>query len=355
MIVGIVLGLYAVAAARSERWFPASRLWPALAIGVGVLAIGTVFSENRRISLDFLAYGVLLAGLYLLLRGILADADLRPRLGAAIVILAFGVNVAYLAVVVGDWLTWWQVLGRLAVPPLRPFYEGLTYGNPGLVAAMAVMASVSATAQLGWDSRRSKAVVAVLWVLTTAVVFVSGTRGAWVALAVTAVAAGLLFAAQGDAPSRVRGVLATDRGRAIAIVIGIVVVVGIVLFGPAVADRVLFGGEGGRFSYWTAALRMFGDAPLTGVGPGMWAPERILHTAVGELDFYIPHAHNVYLQTAAESGDRGARRGGRRAGAGRAADLGSASNAATPSPDGGPSPRSWPRSTSASTSCSTCS
>ena len=74
------------------------------------------------------------------------------------------------------------------------------------------------------------------------------------------------------------------------------------VFGPTVADRVLFGNDGGRISYWTAAIRMFTDAPVTGVGPGMWAPQRIFHTAEGELDFYIPHAHNVYLQTAADSG-----------------------------------------------------
>ena len=46
---------------------------------------------------------------------------------------------------------------------------------------------------------------------------------------------------------------------------------------------------------------MFVDAPITGVGPGMWAPERILHTDEGELDFYIPHAHNLVFQTAAPS------------------------------------------------------
>ncbi len=75
------------------------------------------------------------------------------------------------------------------------------------------------------------------------------------------------------------------------------------MFGPTVADRVLFGSDGGRISYWTAAdPHVHATRRLTGVGPGMWAPERIFHTAEGEIDFYIPHAHNVYLQTAAESG-----------------------------------------------------
>ena len=34
----------------------------------------------------------------------------------------------------------------------------------------------------------------------------------------------------------------------------------------------------------------------------MWAPERILHTAEGELDYYIPHAHSLVFQTAADLG-----------------------------------------------------
>ncbi len=81
------------------------------------------------------------------------------------------------------------MLGRFAIPPLRPFFEGLTYGNPGLVAAMAVLLSISASAQLGGGTRRSKAAIVVLWVLTTTVVIVSGTRGAWLALGLTAVVA----------------------------------------------------------------------------------------------------------------------------------------------------------------------
>ncbi len=302
VIVGVVLALYLVAAWRSPSWFPASRLWPALAIGVGVLAIDTVFSRNPRISLDFLAYGVLLAALYLLLRSILVHPELRVRLGAAMVILAFVLDVAYLAVVVSDWREYWQVLGRFSIPPLRPFFEGLTYGNPGLVAAMAVLVSVSASAQLGGATRRSQAAIAVLWALTTTVVIVSGTRGAWLALALTGVVALAMWIAGGRARTRLGALVGTTPGRVALAGIAIVGVAGIIVFGPTVADRVLFGNDGGRISYWTAALRMFSDAPITGVGPGMWAPQRILHTAEGEIDFYIPHAHNVYLQTAADSG-----------------------------------------------------
>ena len=117
VIVGVVLAIFLIAAMRSSHWFPRSRLWPALAVGIAVLAIDTVFSRNPRISLDFLAYGVILAALYLLLCAMLARDDLRPRLGAAMVILAFALDLAYMAAVVSGWVTWWGVLGSDACRP----------------------------------------------------------------------------------------------------------------------------------------------------------------------------------------------------------------------------------------------
>ena len=151
---------------------------------------------------------------------------------------------------------------------------------------------------------------------------VSGTRGAWLALGLTAVVALGLWLAGGRARDRVGAIVGTTQGRVALAGVAIVAVVGLVVLGPTVADRVLFGNDGGRISYWTAAIRMFTDAPVSGVGPGMWAPQRIFHTAEGELDYYIPHAHNVYLQTAADSGLIGLVCGRGRVRAGRAARLG---------------------------------
>lgn len=42
--------------------------------------------------------------------------------------------------------------------------------------------------------------------------------------------------------------------------------------------------------------------PLTGGGPGTWVADRMAWTNAGEPDYYIPHAHNIYAQTAAEHG-----------------------------------------------------
>ena len=47
---------------------------------------------------------------------------------------------------------------------------------------------------------------------------------------------------------------------------------------------------------------MFASAPVTGHGAGTWVADRIALTQATETDYYIPHAHNLYAQTAAEHG-----------------------------------------------------
>ena len=75
-----------------------------------------------------------------------------------------------------------------------------------------------------------------------------------------------------------------------------------VVFGPAMIDRFAGYGDGGRPTYWATAIRMFQDAPLLGQGPGTWMVRRMAFTEPGEFDYYQPHAHDQYLQTAAELG-----------------------------------------------------
>jgi tetratricopeptide (TPR) repeat protein len=302
VIAGLVLGAWGVAAWRSDRWAPRSAIWPAIAASLGALAVSTILSRNPRISLDFLAYAVLLWGLYLLLRALLVDPAIRPRMGAAMIILGVVLGVAYLAACMLRWLPWWELVGRLAIPPMRPWYEGLTYGNPGLVAAMAALTWLAAVGHLGLGSRWARLVAVLLGLLAVVVIVVSGTRGAWLAVAATLVA-GLGLALARDEGRRAASL--AMRSTASRVIVLAVVAVGAALVavgGPLIADRFVTSGEGGRTAYWAASVRMFADAPLTGVGPGMWAPQRIVHTEVPELDFYIPHAHNLYVQVAADLG-----------------------------------------------------
>jgi hypothetical protein len=70
----------------------------------------------------------------------------------------------------------------------------------------------------------------------------------------------------------------------------------------ALLPRLNAGGADLRASFIAASLRMFQAAPLTGRGPGAWGPDRIAFTDASEIDYYIPHAHNVPAQTLAEFG-----------------------------------------------------
>ena len=102
--------------------------------------------------------------------------------------------------------------------------------------------------------------------------------------------------------SRLGGRLTGRRGMAVvAVAIGVVVVAALAV-GPAMLDRFLNAGDGGRPSYFAAATRMWQDAPLLGHGPGTWAAERVAWLAPTDLDYVVPHAHDVYLQTLAELG-----------------------------------------------------
>jgi tetratricopeptide (TPR) repeat protein len=97
--------------------------------------------------------------------------------------------------------------------------------------------------------------------------------------------------------------LVRQRWIRVALALAAIVSVPLALaFGPGILFRVGAGGEAGRVTFFSAAIRMFESSPLAGVGPGGWAANRILQTPAGEIDYYVPHAHNLYLQTAAEFG-----------------------------------------------------
>ncbi len=94
----------------------------------------------------------------------------------------------------------------------------------------------------------------------------------------------------------------TRRAFRLALIpVAIVAALAVVFLGPIVLNR-LGAGDGGRLEIWATALRMFEDAPLLGTGPGTWMIERVAYQEAGELNWYQPHAHSQYFQTAAELG-----------------------------------------------------
>ena len=193
------------------------------------------------------------------------------------------------------------------MPPLRPYAESLTFGNPSAVLTMTVLFACSAVATIGLGSIPRRIVAGSIVVLAGSAALISGSRAGWLALALTMVVIG------GTARRRrrsttpgahaPRGAAARnpgpDRGRPWS---AVGVVAGAFALGPAIIRRLTEGGEDLRINYLLAAQRMLAESPLVGTGPGTWVIQRIRYTYAPETNYYIPHAHNIYAQTASELG-----------------------------------------------------
>ncbi len=305
VLAGLALGVWAFVAWRRPEWRPRSVLLPAIAACLASLAISTVFSRHPRLSVEYLGYAIVLAALYLLLVRILAQPWFRARMAALITALAVVIGGLFLVRVVGHWIDWWGLVGRISVPPLRPNFESLTFGNPAAVMTMSVLLTTVGVASIGVSSPGRRVVSGGLVVAAGLVTLLSGSRAGWLSVAGAIIASTviLLITPSGRGHARVlAGRLRSTAGR-IAVALGAVgLAAGAAALAPAVLLRTGAGGEDLRLGYLQAATRMFAESPIFGTGPGTWVAQRILYTDPPTVDYYIPHAHNVYAQTLAELG-----------------------------------------------------
>jgi hypothetical protein len=95
-------------------------IWPAFVVALGVFAVGTALSPTARLGLDYLAWSVLLTGLYLLLVRLWADSFFRQRMGALVVGLCAMLSLTYIAIVALRWVNWWSLVGAIRTPPCDP-------------------------------------------------------------------------------------------------------------------------------------------------------------------------------------------------------------------------------------------
>jgi O-antigen ligase len=312
-IAAVGVAAWAALAWRRPAWRPSTSLWPALALALGSLTISTIVSRDQRVSLEYLGYAIVLVALYLLLVRLFADPFFRTRLIAFGTMLFVVTTVLYLGQVAMGWLDWWSLLGHLGVPPLRPGFGGLTYGNPSAALTMVVLLAVVPAATYGLG-RRGPIVIAAIVAAVAVVALTSGSRAGWFALGITAAGAVVAWLSGAARRARLR-VLAGEirrspRMRGLAGVVALAVALGVLVLAPGVARRLLDGGEDLRLAYVVAALRMFGSAPIVGTGPGTWVIQRPAYTQGSDPDYYIPHAHDVPAQTLAELGIVGALAGG---------------------------------------------
>jgi O-antigen ligase len=300
--VALVLIAWLAWAWRHPVWRPRTVIWPAFTAALLTFGVCTALSPTPRLGLDYLAWSVLLTGLYLLLVRLWTDPFLRLRLGALAVMLCASLCLLYVAVVVVRWANWWTLVGSLRTPPLRPWFEGLTFGNPSAVMTIALLLLAPAIAHLGLGSVSRRIAVVVLAGLVLVVTLFSGSRTGWLALPVAVGITGISWFILPENREEARRLTSMRWVRpGLAVFAGLAAVL-VIAFGPGVLGRLGAGGEAGRLTFYGAAIRMFQDSPLHGVGAGGWVADRIAFTPAPEIDYYIPHGHSLYLQTIAEFG-----------------------------------------------------
>ena len=301
ILVGVFAG-WAWAAWLHPAARPRSVLAPVIVLIVAAQTVAAVLSPLPRIGLEYAGYTGILAGLYLLLVRLLARPSLARRIALVVAVVTLVIAGLYLAVVVGIWLDWWAILGRLTVPPLRPEYQALMYGAPGILTAFLVCAAVASISML-WPSGSFRALCVALAAVVLIAVVVASARSAWAGVAAAAVIGAVVILLTG----RRLAIPRAPRTLAMGAIAGLGVLLVALAIGPALIRRfTLGGGEEFRVSLAGNAMRLFSEHPLTGGGPGQWVISRTSLTAPSEIDWYIPHAHNVATQTLAESGVLGA-------------------------------------------------
>jgi O-antigen ligase len=297
---------WAVLAWRRPEWRPRSAIWPAIVAPLAGLTIATAASPWPRLGIEYLAWSVILAALYLLLVRILAQPFARARIGGLSGLLCLAIGALFVGLVVQAWIEWWGLVGYVTAPPLRPRFESLTFGNPSAVLTMTVLLLPPAVAAWGLGTPARVGAALGLVVLTALVALLTGSRAGWVAIAGAVGIVGLAWLLAPGHRGRLAAMLGDRRVRIGLVAVGLGLGAAALIVLPGILFRAGSGGENLRGQYIVSALRMFADAPVTGLGPGAWVARRIVYTEAGEPDYYIPHAHDVYAQTLAETGIVGA-------------------------------------------------
>ncbi len=308
-VIVVALAAWLVAAVRNPFWRPRTALAFGFAAALGSLVISLLGSAQPRVGFDYIGYAILLTGGYLVIQRLLAHPFYGPRLGTLSVLLGIGLSGIYIAVVAFKWVLLWVQLGRVISPPLRPGFESLGLGDPSGLATVLLLLFLASVAHLGLGTTSRRRLVVTHGVLAAIAIFLTGSRSAWVGLAAAIAIVGLLWLASRARRAELVSLARSRPVQRMALVSAVAVAIGAVVFAPGVASRIGEPAADTRTAFAHASLAMFASDPLTGVGPGMWTVERIRFTQPPDVDYYIPHAHNLILQTMAEQGLVGAAAG----------------------------------------------
>lgn len=276
-----------------------------VALYAGIAAIASVLSPVRSEAIS----GLLELWLGLLFFALSARVLRSPKimswviwlyLMVSLVVSGYGIRQEFMGV--EPLATWNDPMSTMA-------YDTRVYsylGNPNLLASYLIPAiAFSAVAILVWRTKIQKGLASVLLLCNTACVFLTDSRGGWLAMMAAAIVGGLLlYVWYGDrlSPFWRKWLLPLCFGFGAGLVFVTVFAV------ESVRTRILsiFSWRGDssnnfRINVWYAVLQMIGDRPLLGIGVGHDAFNAV-YPRYMESRFSALSAYSIFLETAVETG-----------------------------------------------------
>jgi O-antigen ligase/tetratricopeptide (TPR) repeat protein len=314
--LSLVLIVWLLILWRERRPFPATPFdAPLLALGL-VWTASALFSRDPRVSLGS-SWAI---WMHILFFYVLVDLMRRGQRGQQWVIeglfITGGLIILLTVVETAAWyfglsilpqfVQGWPPLFGFSLPPvIHQAALALNYNNPEgayclLVIPLALAgASTLQQRDLRWGARGIAGGLTVVLLLTQ-------SRGAYVGFAVLAGATVLMWLLRPDVRQRFPAALRPwldPRLLLAGAALAACALMGLV-FWTTVGGRTPQPNDVARLDLWTAAIQMFLDHPLLGVGPRQFGSVRLGYLHWDWSYSYLPlqHAHNLYLNWLAEGG-----------------------------------------------------
>jgi len=226
----------------------------------------------------------------------------------ALLNLAILFSVFNLALVILWWFKWSAISGSfISVPPFGYRLPGLLLKHPNYEAAflnlVAPIVLIRVLQSTRWPKRIGWAAVFVLFLT---VEFFTSSRAGWLALFVgcgtTLILIGLPVLKRGRTELlRLIKFLKTAKG----VLLAVVLLAGLISFGFIFLWQANLTGHApissARGRIWSIGWNIFQTSPILGYGPGSFHVLSAVETQIPP-GFYLVHAHNLFLQVAAEGG-----------------------------------------------------
>ncbi len=309
--IGLSVGLL-WPALRQKKWPGTATVidGPLLALGL-IMAVSTLLSPWPRLALEglftWLSHVLAFYLVVRLMRHNWSDSLLRALMlvtGVVILISLFELAAWYFGVPFVPQFSqgWWEIGGL--TNPIPPIWYRLSFmlNNPVVLSAYLVLLIPLAFAFLFTTRRPSDQLLVGLFVIITLIVFnFTFSRGGWlgVAAGIASMTGLWLWRNYNRFSPRQRSIIISKLGLANLVVIGGIIYLIWVFWGSR------SGSNTERIAYWQAALYLYHENPIWGIGPGLFRWGWRLSPFALEIRDIVVTAHNLYLNQLAELGTTG--------------------------------------------------